>query len=208
MKGLILALDFEELKVARSLLKRVSHFFEMVKIGPVLFLRYGPSMLAQLEKPVFLDMKFYDIPNTIKLASKAAKEISQMFTVAVEAGFESLKAAVEEAKEKVVAVTKLTSLPEEDEAIELAQLAVEAGAKKLVAGGKVLGQIKRKFPQLELITPGIRLNSKKDDQVRTLLPEEAAELGADWLVIGRAVTKAENPEKVAEEIRRRAGLEA
>ena len=220
---IILAIDGLDIHQAKVFLKRCPNI-KWVKVGLELFTREGPSVikiLKNLNKRIFLDLKFHDIPNTM---SAACYEVSKLgvdiISVHASAGSKALtaskKASLEGAKIAtvnapcVIGITVLTSLSSEEfqtdldrknsieeNVIRLAKLSFEAGLDGCVCSpweAKILRSIYKN--NFELITPGIRTKiQKKDDQNRIMTPYEAIRNGASKLVIGRAITKAKDPNK-------------
>lgn len=171
---------------------------------------------------IFLDAKLHDIPNTVY---KAAKNLGGMgikyLTIHCLGGSEMVAAAVEGIRDgaksagitegKIVGVTVLTSLDQtylnkfgldsKELTIRLAEEAIKGGARALVCSGLEVSILRRRYSDIELIVPGIRLEEQSpDDQKRTITPRHAIELGADILVIGRAITGATNPSETLDEI--------
>ena len=150
----------------------------------------------------FGDFKFSDIPNTCSSAVKTVRDLNfDYLTIHISSGLEALKAVKKvSGKTKVVGVTILTSLDNKalrqigfskdlkKVVLDQAKLAQKAKLDAIVCSPQEVKIVKKVFKK-EIITPGIRLNSKKDDQKRTLSPNEAFKNGADWLVIGRDITK-------------------
>ncbi len=230
---IVLALDVEKIDEAKDFVDKLSPYTGTFKVGLQLFTGYGLEIINYiLEKNsnFFLDVKLHDIPNTVK---KAAENIIQngasFFNVHCQGGVEMMKAAREGADKKadelnkkhpvILGVTMLTSISQEimnnefkidknvsNYAIELAKLAKKAGLDGVVASADEVAEIKKRLgDDFKVLCPGIRpLWSLKDDQKRIATPNEAIKRGADYIVIGRAVTKAENPvlamEKIYEEI--------
>ena len=220
---IILAIDGLDIHQAKVFLKRCPNI-KWVKVGLELFTREGPSVikiLKNLEKRIFLDLKFHDIPNTM---SAACYEVSKLgvdiISVHASAGSKALteakKASIEGAKTAnvnapyVIGITVLTSLSSkefqtdldrknsiEENVIRLAKLSFNAGLDGCVCSpweAKILRSMYEN--NFELITPGIRTKiQKKDDQNRIMTPYEAISNGASKLVIGRAITKAKDPNK-------------
>ena len=185
------------------------------KIGAQLFTRCGPDIVRAVQdkgKQVFLDLKYHDIPNTVAKASKAAAELdAKLFTLHA-AGGKSMIAAAREAVEgsdtKILAVTVLTSLTDDmlrneigipetaAEAVpRLARQAVESGAHGIVCSPREITMVREAVgPDALIVTPGIRPKwASKDDQARIMTPREAAEAGADMIVVVRPILKHENP---------------
>ena len=220
---IILAIDGLDIYQAKLLLDRCPNI-KWVKVGLELFTRNGPSVikiLKDLNKKIFLDLKFHDIPNTMSAAcyevSKIGVDIisihasagSKALTASKNASLEGAKIAAVNAP-YVVGITVLTSLSSEefqtdldrensieDNVVRLAKLSFNAGLDGCVCSpweAKILRSIYKN--NFELITPGIRTKiQKKDDQNRIMNPHEAIRNGASKLVIGRAITKAKDPNK-------------
>ena len=150
----------------------------------------------------FGDFKFSDIPNTCSSAVKTVRDLDfDYLTIHISSGLEALKAVKKvSGKTKLIGVTILTSLDNKalrqigfskdlkKVVLDQAKLAQKAKLDAIVCSPQEVKIVKKVFKK-EIITPGIRLNSKKDDQKRTLSPYEAFKNGADWLVIGRDITK-------------------
>lgn len=194
-----------------------------VKLGKEFFTACGPDgvrAVAQHGIPVFLDLKFHDIPNTVAGAVRAALPLRPfMLTVHALGGAAMMRAAAEAAREAgserplVVAVTVLTSLGEADLAAlglaggasgaarRLAGLARESGLDGVVCSAIEAAELRRAFgPDFRLVVPGIRPTLTADDQQRVQTPHGALASGADWLVIGRPITGAPDPVAAARAI--------
>jgi len=163
----------------------------------------GRPFVSKLKnKLIFADLKLHDIPNTCASAVKAIKDLDVNYlTIHVSAGLDALKAAKKvSGKIKLAGVTTLTSLDNKNLkeigfnknvnklVIHQAKLASKAKLDALVCSPKEVKKVK-KFFKKEIITPGIRLNSKKNDQKRIMTPKNAYKNGSDWLVIGRTITQ-------------------
>lgn len=224
----IVALDVPSASQAIHLARSLAPFVGAVKIGKELFVSAGPAVVRDIQSdgiPIFLDLKFHDIPNTVAKAVAAATRLGvRMLTVHASGGSEMMRAAVRAARDtaselmapvpRVLAVTVLTSMDsaalaelggETDVASQverLASLAVRAGITGLVCSPLELPRLRKLLPPtIELVTPGIRTGSEKvDDQKRTLTPREALEAGATWLVIGRPIYAAADPAAAARSI--------
>ena len=163
----------------------------------------GQKFILKLKNKItFGDYKFSDIPNTCSSAIKAVKHLNfNYITIHISSGYQALKAAKKVAgKTKLIGVTILTSL--DNKAIKeigfsknikklvlhQAKLATKAKLDAIVCSGQEAKIVKKVFKK-EIITPGIRFSSKINDQKRTLSPKQAYRNGADWLVIGRDITK-------------------
>ena len=225
---IILAIDGLDIYQTELLLDRCSNI-QWVKVGLELFTREGPSVikiLKDLNKKIFLDLKFHDIPNTM---SAACYEVSKLgvdiISIHASAGSKALmaskNASLEGAKiamvnaPYVLGITVLTSLSSEEfqteldrknsieeNVVRLARLSFDSGLDGCVCSpweAKLLRSIYKN--NFELITPGIRTKiQKKDDQNRIMTPYEAIRNGASKLVIGRTITKAKDPNKTFLEI--------
>ena len=198
------------------------------KIGKELFVAAGPDIVRRVRAtgaPVFLDLKFHDIPNTVAKAVASAVRLDvQMLTLHASGGSEMMRAAEKAAQDTakmlgrpvplVLGVTVLTSsnretlaeigcdVDPEQQVLRLARLAAASGLRGLVCSPLEIVALRKILPaEIQLVTPGIRTGSEKaDDQKRTLTPREAMEAGASWLVIGRPIYAAENPRAAAEKI--------
>lgn len=232
-KRLVLALDVEELDEAKKLVDELSPYIGTFKVGLQLFCGYGLEIVNYIKEKnadFFLDVKLHDIPNTVEKASyNVIKNGANFFNVHATGGIEMMKAAKKGAmqaaerynrkKPLVLAVTVLTSINQEtltnelsnsknveDFVIQLAKNAKLAGLDGVVASARELKAIKKELGNdFIVLTPGIRPSwSAKDDQARIATPKSAIEDGADYIVLGRAITKAENKieaiKKIYEEI--------
>jgi len=225
---LIVALDFDSKEKAIKLVKELGDSVKYYKVGLELFSRAGIDVVREISsmgKKVFLDLKYHDIPNTVKSAARVAVEAGVfMYNLHALGGFELMREVAEfnrEYAEKLgverpllIAVTVLTSMKEEDlkeigiekpledEVLRLAELAKRAGLDGVVCSAKEVRLIKNNLGEdFITVTPGIRpLWAAKDDQKRVVTPKMAKELGTDFIVVGRPITRAENPKKAAERI--------
>ena len=157
----------------------------------------GRSFISKLKnKIIFFDLKLNDIPNTCMSAVKAIKDLKiNYLTIHINSGLDALKAVKKiSGKIKIVGVTTLTSLNDK----KLKQTGHTQSVKNLVIKQAKLDamvcsphevKIVRKYFKKEIITPGIRLNAKNNDQKRVMTPKKAFKQGSDWLVIGRSLTK-------------------
>ena len=225
---IILAIDGLNLYQSKSLLEKCPNI-RWVKVGLELFVREGPEVikiLKGLNKKIFLDLKFHDIPNTMGAACYQVSKLGvDIISVHASAGFkalkESKKASLEGSKvtnvmpPSIVGVTVLTSFSLtdfqkdldrnntiEDNVLRLAKLSFDAGLDGCVCSpleAKMLRSIYKN--NFELITPGIRMNiENKNDQSRIMTPNEAINNGASKLVVGRTISKAKDPNKIFLEI--------
>lgn len=219
----IVALDFNSMNEVLNFIKELDPNECRLKVGKELFTAYGPEIIRELHKQnfqVFLDLKFHDIPNTVYKAIKVAANLGVwMVNVHASGGRDMLlkaRAAIEESYHKplLIAVTILTSMSESDiseigyirtlkeQVIHLAQLSYECGLDGVVCSAHEARLIKDATRRdFITVTPGIRLNEiSSDDQTRIMTPLNAIRNGADYLVIGRPITKALNPAQVLQQI--------
>lgn len=217
------ALDTTDLGHAKALAARLKPHVGGVKLGLEFFSAHGPSgvrAFADLGLPVFLDLKFHDIPNTVAGAVRAAAGLGvDILNVHAAGGPAMLKAAVEAAravnsKTKVIAVTVLTSLadadleavgqrgPAADQVLRLASLTRDCGLDGVVCSAHEIGVLRAALgPDFLLVVPGIRpKGADLGDQQRVMGPKEARDAGASALVIGRPITAASDPVAAARAI--------
>ena len=214
---LALALDVDDLVVALRLARRLRPWFGVAKVGLELFASAGPEAVSTLIAEgygVFLDLKFHDIPTTVRRAARVAGGLGVTFaTVHTQGGEEMVRAAVEGMSEGataagvpepcVLGVTVLTSDRDApaDALAARARLAAAAGCGGLVCAAADLAVTRKAAPGLVTVVPGIRPSgAPTDDQARAATPGAAIAAGADLLVIGRAVTGASDPEAVAADV--------
>ena len=228
---MIFALDVDHFEEARKFVTGFKDHVGMFKVGKQLFTHCGPKIVDFIKmkgSKVFLDLKYHDIPNTVsKAAVEALKLGVDMFNVHASGGFTMMKEAGEALhkaaddfllpRPKIIAVTVLTSIDNAelqrmgigisvmDLTRNLAALGKEAGLDGVVAGGSEIAMIREVCgPDFVIVTPGVRIGEKKDDQKRTITPQEAVARGASFVVLGRAVRDSDNPrgllEKIAKEI--------
>lgn len=220
---IIVALDFDTAGDALKLVKQLRPEACRLKVGKELFTTAGPALVERLAGDgfdVFLDLKFHDIPNTVAAACKAAARLGVWMVNVHAMGGRKMMMAAREALEglsdrpKLIAVTVLTSMGKDDlleigmdaepqdAVLRLARLAGDCGLDGVVCSAREAALLKRELGQsFQLVTPGIRpANAAKDDQNRVMTPVEALRMGADYLVIGRPITKAEAPLGVLNEI--------
>ena len=215
------ALDAPDLATALRWAMSVGPYVSVVKVGLEAYLRDGRDGVVQAAaasgRPVFLDLKLHDIPNTVSGAARSVADLAPAFlTVHAAGGAAMIRAAVEALPEtKVTAVTVLTSLSAADLAaiglhgsttdavLRLASLAVTAGAGALVCSPREVAAVRAEVgPTITLITPGVRpAGAAADDQARTATPQQALADGADLLVVGRPITSAADPGAAARQLR-------
>jgi orotidine-5'-phosphate decarboxylase len=211
----IVALDVSSAGAALGIVDTLGEAAGFYKVGLELFTRAGPAVVAELRarrKKVFLDLKLHDIPNTVAGAVGAACDLGvELLTVHVSGGPAMLTAATSAGKgpTKLLGVTVLTSMVAEElaaawgrqvgevssEVVRLAEFAKRAGLDGVVASGGDAAALRARFgSDLLIVVPGIRLpGSDRGDQRRVATPADAARAGADYIVVGRAITKTEDP---------------
>ncbi len=222
-KDVIIALDFGTPEEALEFLDQFKEEKPFVKIGMELFYAAGPEIVKEIKRrghKIFLDLKLHDIPNTVKSAMKVLSGLDVDMTNIHAAGtVEMMKAAVEGltrpdgTRPLLLAVTQLTSTSEErmrkdllipntieETIVHYAKNAREAGLDGVVCSPKEAGMVKDACGKEFLtVTPGIRFASAGEgfsnigDQVRVTTPEKAREIGSDYIVVGRPITRAEDP---------------
>ncbi|MGC6425180.1 MAG: orotidine-5'-phosphate decarboxylase [Lentimonas sp.] len=220
---LILALDLETREQALAMLDRLGDSIEWVKIGLQLFTAYGPDFVREIADKgykVFLDLKLYDIPNTVAKAVQSIAALPvQLLTLHSSGGTEMLqwanKARADHSPDlNLLAVTVLTSMDEpqlrelnvdaspEQQVIHLANLSLNAGVQGLVCSSLELSPLRTRFGQDPIIvTPGIRpAGSSADEQKRIMTPTAAAAAGSSYIVVGRPILRADNPAEAARTI--------
>ncbi len=213
----ILALDVDTIEEARKFVDNLYPKIDIFKVGSHLFTAYGPKVVEMLHEKgaqVFLDLKYFDIPNTVAKAVAAATRLKvKMLTLHISGGREMLEAAVDSAREQakaykapkplLIGVTVLTSKKAKaQEVLALAKMGVSCGLDGVVCSVNEAALLRSKIKKdFLIVTPGIRLNdSIKDDQKRVATVSQAVEAGSDFLVIGRPILKAKDPLLTAEEL--------
>jgi orotidine-5'-phosphate decarboxylase len=220
----VVALDFDNKEDALAFVDKINPSDCRLKVGKEMFTYFGPEFVKELTNrgfDVFLDLKFHDIPNTVAKAVAAAAELGVwMVNVHASGGLEMMskaKQALEKYGEKaplLIAVTVLTSMSEEDlqglgitrspaeQVMLLAKLTKEAGLDGIVCSAREAKALKLALGQdFKLVTPGIRpAGAASDDQKRIMTPEQAVDVGVDYLVVGRPITQADNPQQVLQSI--------
>ena len=220
MNPLIIALDVETHNDALDLVHRIGAAAEFYKVGMELYASAGMGIVSELSslgKSVFLDLKLYDIGETVKRATRNICQSGAVTFLTVHGSRTIMDAAVEgrgNTDTKLLAVTVLTSFDQEDLAdlgypVPIADLvelrvkkAVESGIDGVVCSPLEVAHVRDVGgPKLKLVTPGVRsAGASVGDQKRVATPGEAIRNGADYLVIGRQVTRAPDPRAACEEI--------
>lgn len=228
LNPIICALDTQDVAEAATIAQQVQPHVGAIKLGLEFFTANGAagvSHITRLGIPVFLDLKFHDIPNTVAKAIAATAGMNMfMMTVHTSGGRGMLQAAIDASdrvaqitgkdRPLVIGVTLLTSLDQDDisligfqdtvqdQVLRLADLAQSAGLDGVVCSPFEIAPIRKKLgDDLTLVVPGIRPEgSEQGDQKRILTPKEALKRGADYLVIGRPITEAADRAAAAQTI--------
>jgi orotidine-5'-phosphate decarboxylase len=225
------ALDTTDLDYARQLAARVHGSVGGLKLGLEFFNAHGPlgvRPFLDMGLPVFLDLKYHDIPNTVAGACRAAASLGvSIMNVHAQGGATMMRAALEAVKSvdpttKLIAVTMLTSLGDEDlpsvgltppvgdQVLRLASLTQQCGLDGVVCSAHEIARLRSELgPDFLLVVPGIRpAGAEVGDQRRVMGPAEARDAGASLLVIGRPITAATDPGVAAREIAQSLGISA
>ena len=226
---IFVALDTTDPDYARELAERVRAYVGGLKLGLEFFSAHGPDGVrpfVEMGLPVFLDLKYHDIPNTVAGAARAAAQLGvSILNVHAQGGATMMRAAVDAAKgvspaTRVIAVTMLTSLGDEDlpglglkppvgdQVLRLAALAQQCGLDGVVCSAHEIARLRKEMgPEFLLVVPGIRPSgSAMGDQRRVMGPVEARDAGASLLVIGRPITGAPDPALAARDIAQSLGI--
>ena len=219
-KAVIIACDFKDKEETINFLNKFEDEQLYLKIGMELFYSEGPEIVREIKKrghKIFLDLKLHDIPNTVEKAMKSLANLNVDMTNVhasgttkmMEAGLKGLTKE-DGTRPLLIAVTQLTSTSQEtmekdllikenieDVVMHYAENSKKAGLDGVVCSPLEVQAVKRKCGKDFLtITPGIRFSTdSKDDQSRITTPAKAKELGSDYIVVGRSITKAENPQE-------------
>ncbi|MEO0412791.1 MAG: orotidine-5'-phosphate decarboxylase [Pseudomonadota bacterium] len=227
------AVDTQDCGRARALAQSLASDVGGIKLGLEFFLANGPAGIDDVcvdRPPLFLDLKLHDIPNTVASAVRALsalKHAPAFLTLHAQGGPEMIRAAAQARDEalpqtKLLAVTVLTSLDGEDlaamgihgqpldQVLRLGEMAVSAGADGCVCSPLEVEALREALGQeAALMVPGIRpAGASKGDQKRVMTPAEAVKAGANFLVIGRPITQAPDPEAAAQAISQELGYDA
>jgi len=217
-KKIIVALDYDHIDNALALADNLNPDSCRLKIGKELFSKYGPEIVSQIQKKgfeIFLDLKFHDIPTTVYKACISAFSLNVwMLNIHLSGGLNMAEAAMKakldcESSSKIIGVTVLTSLSDEDclniygcsrenELLRLKDIALEAEIDGFVCSPydiNVLQDVTKIY-----VTPGIRFGDDKQDHHKVAGPKEALNLGSHYLVIGRSITGNVNPNRALERI--------
>jgi orotidine-5'-phosphate decarboxylase len=214
---LALALDVGGPDEGEAMARRLAPWFGIAKVGLELYAESGPDVfdrLRALELAIFADLKLYDIPTTVERAARALGRRGVDFlnfsaaggTAMLEAGVAGLADGARDAGHPdpvALAVTVLTSDPDASAFDDRLESAVAAGCGGVVCSAHEIATVKSRAPGLATMVPGVRLaGGAHHDQARVATPADAFARGATWLVIGRAVTAADDPEAAAESVAR------
>jgi orotidine-5'-phosphate decarboxylase len=218
---LIVALDVPDAEIAWGLIDRLAGHVGMFKVGSQLFTAAGPGFVHEIVgrgESVFLDLKFHDIPNTVagavSSASRLGVSLIDVHGLGGRAMLEAAVGALPAMNTRLLAITILTSHDEQslgqigvngsvhDSVRRLALLARDAGLDGVVASAREVELIREACgPDFLIVTPGIRpAGTASGDQVRAATPAEALGAGADYLVVGRPITAADDPATAADRI--------
>ena len=215
--NLIVALDVDSFAKAKKFVNLLYPDVKLFKVGLQLFINCGHKIIPEIKKKgagAFLDLKFYDIPNTVSNAVAQAVRLKvKMLTLHISGGKEMLELAVKTAREEsrmlkikkplLIGVTVLTSQETNPKKVlELAKFGLDCGLDGVVCSAKEVVLLRKKInKKFIIVTPGIRPNTKNyDDQKRVASAKEALRLGSDYLVVGRPIIQAENPKKILQDM--------
>jgi orotidine-5'-phosphate decarboxylase len=227
---IITALDFNDYKKATDLVNILGSSIDYYKVGLETFVLFGHELIEFLknkDKKIFLDLKFHDIPNTVASVSLASLKFGvDIFNMHIQGGSEMMQMSVDKVTEYceqknikkplIIGVTLLTSLDEshfkdfninfsntDDCVLQLASIAKQSGLDGVVSSAKETAIIKDRLgEEFITVTPGIRPSfAATNDQKRIVTPKDAKKLGTDFMVIGRPITKADDPVKAVELIK-------
>ncbi|MGA2775312.1 MAG: orotidine-5'-phosphate decarboxylase [Candidatus Omnitrophota bacterium] len=213
---IILALDVDTLEKAGQFVDKLYPKIKIFKVGIQLFTAYGPKIVETINKKgaeVFLDLKFFDIPNTVAGAVRSAVKLNvKMLTLHILGDEDMLRGAVAAAEDEagklkvkkplIIGVTVLTSKETTStDVLTLAKRGIDCGLDGVVCSAREVALLKKEINRdFIIVTPGIRPSGVSgNDQKRTATAEEAIKSGSNFLVIGRPILEAKDPLKVAEE---------
>lgn len=221
----IVALDVPSRDEALALVDRCRGRAGMFKVGNQLFTGGGPEVVRSIVERgerVFLDLKFHDIPNTVaQAAAESARLGASMITIHASGGPDMIRTTIEKLEAEwgsgrpmVVAVTVLTSMDASglqavgvhtaprQQVLDLGRMAVGSGADGLVCSPEEVGSLRSELgPEATIVTPGVRMPGQSaDDQKRIATPKQAVLDGANWIVVGRYVSRADDPARALGEV--------
>jgi orotidine-5'-phosphate decarboxylase len=214
-KNIFVACDISSQKEILNLLELIHEDISGIKIGLQYITQRSPDEIRELsrfKKPIFYDGKFFDIKNTLVESVRSLKELNVNYaTVHLLNGLDALKEANKVAcaiNLKLLGVSVLTSFSDndleslgfnnkvEDQVKKLIKIAMDADLYGVICSPLEVKMIKEISPKLKCFTPGIRMGNAKDDQKRTMKPNEAIKEGSDCLIIGRPITKGNPKENI------------
>ena len=214
MTKLMVALDTKDLNEAVQWAAWTEDYVDGYKVGLEFFLANGPDgyrLIGMLNKPIMLDLKLHDIPNTVAGAVKALLPLRPTFlTIHAQGGYKMIEAAHDAAgksedRPQIIVVTQLTStIGDSNVVMHWAAEAEQAGADGIVCSGLHTASLRRFLddPSFLIMNPGIREpGATADDQVQTVTAKSAKQSGADWIVVGRPITKAPHVAEAAARFR-------
>ena len=205
---LFLALDVESRLEALDWVQKSKNYVQAYKIGPRLFLTCGPQLIEEIKNlssaKIFLDFKFFDIPSsTVEAVRSSFQAGADFVTVHACIGPETLQLLSQTEKNfskthQILCVTVLSSVADSEKTqkkiFQMAEWVYQAGLRGLVCSPWELRALRQKYPDMFLVTPGIRLKENdRDDQKRVMTPEKAVKEGSSALVIGRSVLNSKEP---------------
>lgn len=210
---IIVAVDVVDFGGFEALFLRTKESFLWYKLHSIFLREHGRvvNILRENGKRVFVDLKFFDIPATVEKHVEVISNFADMFTIHLLSGRECLKRVVGLSFEKniiPVGVSVLTSFSDNDlreigimddvenEVLRLIEIGVSVGMSHFVCSPMEVEFVKREFPHVKLITPGVRITNQSDDQKRVMNIREAFEKGADWVVMGRDIMRLRDPRDI------------
>ncbi len=219
---IFVALDVDHADRAIELIRQTRAFVGGFKVGPRLALRYGEPFLKEVARhgAMFVDNKYFDIPNTMESAVRASFEVGATFcTIHAQSGLEAMSRLAKLEQElcqirpfRILAVTVLTSfkqdtlpsivskIPIAEQTTALAKLVLESGLSGLVCSPEEVASLRQQFPKAYLVTPGVRLSGEdRGDQNRVSDPVTAIKRGASALVVGRPIYDSLQPATAAKQ---------
>jgi orotidine-5'-phosphate decarboxylase len=208
---IIVALDCD-IERAKFIIEKIHKDVDIFKVGPVMFVRYPKEILdilAQKELKVFLDLKLFDIPNTVKKTIENIRNLNvNVYSISlhIAGGFSMLESAKSVSGDiKLWGVSILTSIDEieyaklgyryslQHQVLHYARIAKKCNLDAIITSPRELRYLSKMISGIKFVTPSIRLDKSDDDQKRYLTPLEAKKLGSDYIVIGRPVTESTDP---------------
>lgn len=220
MGEIVVALNTYDKETAINWVSRFRERVKIFKIGLPLFSRYGPQIVEEIKKygvDIFLDMKLHDIPSVVRDSIQALKSLDVKYvTIHITGGSSMISEALlaAEGEIEIIGVTILTSIDNQmlselmgkdmkvkNTVSNLVDMFVKLGGKNIVLSGHEAKLVKDKFPDVKVFVPGIRFSDdEKGDQARVVTPKFARENGFDFIVVGRSVTHAKDPDKALDRL--------